>query len=91
MGPPGGIFGVAAPLPPRLTRETMCLCFPDLSRSVFQLRLWPRVALSLPLSLPLSAGFHLPFSLRIYFRESEMGNIKMDEIPVVKVTADGKL
>lgn len=43
------------------------------------------------LFLSVSACFHLSFSLQIYFRESEMGIIKMDEIPARKVTADGKL
>lgn len=51
---------------------------------------WPTVVLFLPSFFSFLFIF-LSLSLKISVRESEMGNIKMDEYPVETVTADGDL
>lgn len=80
------IWGSSAP-PPTSSFQKLCLCFPDLSRSVFQLA----HSLSLsppPAPPPISSSFPLSHSLKIRIRESEMANIKMDGIPVETFTTE---
>lgn len=91
LGSPGwNIWGSSAPSLPFHSRNYVFMFpwFIQVSVSAVTLAQSCSFPPSFSPSLP---AFIFSFSLQIYFRESEMGNIEMDEIPVLKVTADGKL